>query len=593
VIEMTTVSTVVQELPVPDPEFRVEPQPELQLIVPSSLEVFCENDATDVQWTTPELPFESEPTRRVLDQIVSDSKRESERHPRSARSRVNYGVALLNAGHLDAATNQFEMARELDPQNISVLAHLARVRLLEQRVQEARELANQVRKLDSSNVLGALLVASAEIAEGRPVAATKALMDAARLAPENWVPEYLLGLVLIGQRQPRNAIAHLRSASRSQPRSAAVRHALGVAFGLQAEWGKAVRAFREALALAPRRRESVLALAHVLLRRDAADDAIGILSDWVAIAPYDREVQELLAHSYRVTNNYRAARRHLQVALQLMPDDEENAASRARVLNNIGVCTGYSGDHVEAADWYSRSIRAMPTMTAFRNLARAYRAVGKLESALAVLATALTQNPDDSDARLLSSVTSAEVGHADEAIEMLKKLIDDGNAVAQAYACLGWVLSDEKRDYDAALDILFRGYELFPFDTVIANNLAYVNLMVGNLGAAKAILLKVPASEIQESVYLTATEGLLRLCEGDVQDAATFYKAAEVLARHRGQTSLARAVRQKMHLEFARAYLRMQNRSSAEKHVKRGLAIHGRPSYHEDLLKLKTHLLQA
>ncbi len=97
-IETTTLSNVVQELPPTDPEFRVEPQAQLQLLVPSSLEVFSRNDQSEVQWSTTELPVASGESRRVLDQIVSASQRESERHPQSVRSRVNYGVALLNAG---------------------------------------------------------------------------------------------------------------------------------------------------------------------------------------------------------------------------------------------------------------------------------------------------------------------------------------------------------------------------------------------------------------------------------------------------------------------------------------------------------------
>ncbi len=453
--------------------------------------------------------------------------------------------------------------------------------MLAQKTDEARALGNEVRSLDSSNILGALLVASVDIIEDRSAAAADVLKSAARLDPENWVPEYLLGLVLIGQRQAREAIHHLRSANRNQPRSAAVHHALGVAFGLGGEWGKAIRAFREALVLAPGRRESVLALAHVLLRQDETEDAIGVLAERVSAWPQDREVQELLAHSYRETNDYRAAKRHLQVALQSIPEDEDYAISRARVLNNIGFCSGHLRQQEEAAEWYSRSIKAWPTMEAFRNLARVYRELGRLESALGVIANALAQNPDDAVAKLLGGVTAAQLGYLDEAISTLKGLTSGRGEVAQdAYASLGRILADEKRDYSAALEVSLRGHQRFPEDAVIVNNVAYVNLMLGNVDAARAVLHGVPEAGISQSIYLTATMGLLRLWQGDLEGAVNFYRAAERLA-------------QRMHLEFARAYLRVDDRRSAEEHIKRGFPIKGRQSYHDDLRELRLYLREA
>jgi tetratricopeptide (TPR) repeat protein len=407
------------------------------------------------------------------------------------------------------------------------------------------------------------------------------------------MPDYLLGIVLIGQGQVREAIRHFRAAARNQPRSAAVQHALGVAYGLQDDWRKAVRAFREALVLAPRRRESVLALAHVLLRREETDEAIGVLTDWLATTPGDREVQELLAHSYRIVGNYRAARRHLQGALQSMSPDEQHASDRARVLNNIGVCAARLGDHEEAADWYSRSIQAAPTSVAFVNLAKAYRELGNLDLARKVLGTPLAQNPNDPEAQLLRSVISGELGYADEAIETLQRLIMNGNAVAEAYTALGWILSDEKRDYREALRVLLEGEERFPSDSSIANNLAYVQLILGNVAEAKDVLSRVPQTEIERSVYLTATVGLLHLAEGDFQSAAVFYRAAEQLARQQGLRVLAKTVRQKMHLEFARAYMRLSDGHSAYEHAKLGLAIDARRSYHDDLLGLRGRLLTA
>ena len=592
-IETITPSMVVQELPVRDPEFRIDPETQGTLIVPSALEVYRVNDRAEVSWTASEAPLVSEQAERILREIVAASEREAHRHPRSARARVNYGVALLNAGLLGNAADQFEMACTFDPKNLSALAHLARVRLLDERPADALDLANQVKDLDPTNALGALLIASAAMAEGDINTATESLNDARRLSPNNWVPEYLLSLILISQREGRTAIRHLRSAARHQPRSAAIQHALGVAFGLEGEWHKASRAFREALSLAPRRRDSALALAHVMLRRGAMDDAISVLSDWDVALPHDREVQELLASAYSFLKNYRAAKRHLLIALHSIPSTQEHAMDRGRLLNNIGVCSAYLEDYEDAISWYSKSLQTDRTSVAFRNLAKAYREIDNLDGARKVLAVAIAENPGDSDAKLLSGVVAAESGRADDAIVTLTALIQGGDAVAAAYGSLGWVLSDEKRDYSAALVTLSEGYARFGDDSVIANNLAYVNLMLGNVDAAREVLAKVSESEGLGSIYLTATRGLLHLWEGDFNGAERLYRAAESLARQQGSSGLAKSVRQKMHLEFARAFLRIGDTRSAHEHVKDGLLIKGRRSYVADLKGLNVRLLRA
>jgi len=503
------------------------------------------------------------------------------------------GVALLNIGSICEAAEQLEQACELDPKNVSVLAHLARVRLLECRIEEARDLAAQVRAAEPTNPLGALLLASAAMLADDRAAAAEALQDAAKTAPGNWLPHYLLGVLLIAEGDGKLATRHLRAAAYIDSRSAAIQHALGGALGLQREWRKAVRSFREALTLAPQRRESVLALTRALLRQSNTDEAIAILSDWVARVPGDRESQELLAQCYRGVGNYRAARRHLHNALQALPVSSEFADDRARILNNLGVCAATLGEYTEATQWYTRSIQVVGNPIAIRNLAQAYRKLGDGEAALKVLAQALADDPADYDTRLLASIVAGELGYANEAVAMLHKLIRDGDAGADAYAALGWILSDETRDYSAALDILSEGRRRFPGDAVIANNLAYVNLMRGDIDAAESILSSVAAEGVHASVYLTATRGLLHLRRREFDRASTLYRAAEDLARQSGRSDLAKTARQKMHLEFARELLRANDVAAALAHVKKGLAVDGRRSYREDLHEIRRQLLQS
>ncbi len=591
-IEMTSPSKTVQVLPIPDPEFRVEPQAPSSFVMPSAIEVFRVNDKAEVQWSAPTQVSSSEEARETLDKIVATTLREAERHPTSVRAQINLGQSLLNAGMLPAAIERFLFAHELDPNNVSGLAHLARVRILEGRSIEALELAQKITRLEPANVLGPMLVASAAMMEGRPEPAVEALETAIRLTPRSWIPRYLLGLVLIGQRRNRESIAHFRAAVRNEPRSAAVHHALGVAFSLEGIWRKADSAFRQALALLPNRRESVLALAQVLLHRKAADGAVEVLSHWLTVVPNDREVQELLAHSYYLTENYRAARRHLQLALQAMPTTGEHSVDRVRLLNNAGVCAGRMGDYEEAAEWYSKSIQLFPNPAALVNLAKAYRELGKTELARSAL-LALSEDQRDPDAQLLNGVIACELGYVDESVTILERLISKHGDTPEPFASLGCILADEKRDLQEALRVLADGRAKFPADSAILNNLAYVNLMLGNVGAARQILEAIPAEETNESVFLTATLGLRHLLEGNWEKAEHLYSSAERLARKQGRRQLAKTVRQKMHLEFAREYARRGSSSDALKHAKMGLSVGAKRSYDADLREIQQHLLSV
>lgn len=593
-IEAATLSKVVQELSAPDPDFRLEPVTQVPFVVPQSIEVFRANGDAEINWAPPAAFAGAENAREVLERIVTSSQREVERHPSSARTRINLGVALMNAGRLDDAQREFERARQLDSTSGSALAHLSRIGLLKHQPVVAMALARALSDLEPSNLLGPLLVASAAVMQGIPSDAIVALTDAVRKSPKNsFVADYLLGVVLIGEKRIRESIRHLRAAARNNPRSAAVQHALGIAHSLQGNWKLAVRSFREALTLAPKRRETVLALGRVLRHRGDFDQAISVLSDWVAIDQRDREIQELLAGLHQASGNLRAAHRHLQAALHATASDLTQAQDRARLMNNIGVCVGTTGNHEEAVKWYLQSIDVHSTPTAVLNLARAYRSRGNLADARRIIESGRVAYPKDADVQLLSALVAGDLREYDEAITTFIDLVRSDRASPGAYAGLGWILSDGKKEYQRALDFLVDGHEQFPDSSAIANNLAYVFLMLGNAEGARGALASVPELEVAQSVFLTATRGLLHLVEGDLEIAATHYAAAEQLARQGGHRRLAKEVRQKMHLEFARAYLRLGQVIQAREHVRRGLAINGSENYSEDLKEVSAKLFHA
>ena len=163
---------------------------------------------------------------------------------------------------------------------------------------------------------------------------------------------------------------------------------------------------------------------------------------------------------------------------------------------------------------------------------------------------------------------------------------------AGVYSDLGWLLAEAKNDLKAARDILETGFTKFGQDLGVANNYAYVLLLTGDIERAKKVLETVPLSSAN-SVYLTATFGLLKICEGDLVEGRAYYQFAEKMAFQTGDEQLARIVRQKMHLELARAFLRASDNRNAWSEVNKGLQVRVANKvyrYAEDLEAIRNQL---
>ena len=97
--------------------------------------------------------------------------------------------------------------------------------------------------------------------------------------------------------------------------------------------------------------------------------------------------------------------------------------------------------------------------------------------------------------------------------------------------------------------------------------------------------------QLEESIALTATWGLLYLWEGNIVAGKQAYERAESMASESSQTNLAAIVRQKMYLELAKAYIRRNDMSEARVEASRGLLIkEGREGYERELASLSERL---
>jgi Flp pilus assembly protein TadD len=267
------------------------------------------------------------------------------------------------------------------------------------------------------------------------------------------------------------------------------------------------------------------------------------------------------------------------------------------LANNIGACFDSDGDREEAHRWFLRALELSSDFSPipYHNLATLYAREKQIGKALSVLNQCKARFPEDGDTSTLIGAGLFEQERFREAATELERLMQTRKARPLAYSYLGGILCDDLGDINGALRVLREGKELFPSDRAIANNLAYVLLMRGDVRVARRVLESIskggPSTQPENEVALAATWGLLRLLEGNIKEGEKLYYRAEELAAQLGNKDLVLKVRQKMDLELARAHARLGDYQAASKRVQQGLLIlQGRKSYRRDLQDLERSL---
>jgi tetratricopeptide (TPR) repeat protein len=568
--------------------FRLNTPADNPFVPSSSLSVAKNDGGIDVVWMEDELPTQTS-ADAILSEFISKANEDVERRPLSVYAHVNLALALSNVGRYEEALSSFELAQTLDPGNHTALLGIARIYALQQRFDDAERSYRLVRKT-KPNDYGALLGLAFILARQARFAEAIELSRQAIETHNDAFSHSSLALILVLVGKPREGISHLKTALRLDPTAANFHHMLGIAYAFNRDYRRAARSFQIALNLAPALGETVRAFCRVLLERGETTTVIELMTDYLERKPGDCQARELLADAYTTSGNYKAAFSQLTKCLQtILSDEAHSTRDVVRLMNNIAVCLTQLRDFDSAKTWFGRAIKLHPIdRVLYHNLAGVHFQVGEYELAQNVLGSVLKLFPNDQDTILLLALSLEEDDHEDEAIEYLRTIVRRPDAVAEAFAYLGCILAVSIGNLNEARDVLTEGVRRFPSNLAIINNLAYVHLLRGEVSEARSVLALLPNSAEIEDVFLTATRGMLLLWEGSMQEGEDLYRTAEKIARSHGDRGLANRVRQKMHLEIARAYIREKDFTSALSRIRQGLLVQrGNKFYRRNLENLQ------
>lgn len=520
--------------------------------------------------------LETIPTvEQTLERIATNARRQVCNYPESPKTHLNLAKALLNLGHVEEAIAELKSALTYSPLDYMAAATLAVTYFNVGNLEGAASLYDKLSKDFPRLAFPFLGMASISLREENFVAAASNL-EAALKRESSAAASQILALVLIRMDKAHRAISVLRAALQKNVRSPDLHQTLAVTFRVAGDFHRAERSFKAALSLDPTHDSAAKGLATLFVEQHRYADAVDVLEKRVHEGPGRSDFQELLGRALVELKEYKQARSVLSAAYEELIGHPGKRDTLARLSNNIAYCLIMEDRVQDARSYFLRSIEFDHGASAipFENLCRAHVSSRDFLAALDVADQAKSVGLSSIGLDMLCDISLVALGRHDEAISLLQQVTMRHNAPVEAYADLGWLLGDWKGDYDAALHVLRRGFEVDPKNTYLLNNLAYVHLMRGEIDAAASILAFITGDiSVEEEVRLRATRGLLSLRQGDSENGEASYRSAEQLAAQIGNKSLMFAVRQKKYLEMAKMRLASGDIPGAKKAIELGLSV--------------------
>jgi tetratricopeptide (TPR) repeat protein len=162
--------------------------------------------------------------------------------------------------------------------------------------------------------------------QGRSQEATALLKEAVRDYPESGTLWLVLGRVYLEQSDLPQAEKALRTALRLDPQLVEANFSLGVALLSAGQTAEAARYFRKTVELRPAYVQAHCHLGHCLAQQGKRTEAIEVFRTALRYKPYfafaHTNLGELLAQEGKVSD----ARKHLELAVSLDPDDKQAQA---------------------------------------------------------------------------------------------------------------------------------------------------------------------------------------------------------------------------------------------------------------------------
>lgn len=205
----------------------------------------------------------------------------------------NLGVALAQGGDFEGGLKQFQEAQRLRPGYSEPLLNEAGVHTQRGDWEKALAIYEQVRAAEPFLADVHKRLGEVYHHRGEELRAVESFQEALRLEPQDAEARSNLAVVLAGLGKFPEARKELEQVIGGHPKHAAAHNNLGLVLQAMGEMEAAGASFRRALELKPGLAEAALNLARWLLRQDKAEEARGVLDDYLKRHPEHPAVRAL------------------------------------------------------------------------------------------------------------------------------------------------------------------------------------------------------------------------------------------------------------------------------------------------------------
>jgi len=257
-----------------------------------------------------------------------------------------------------------------------------------------------------------------------------------------------LGILLLEEKQPVEAARHFSDVVAARPADARAHLLLADAWAQAGEQAKAIEGYRKVIALDPRSRDACYSLARALIEQRNFAEAETLLTRAIELVPADVGVRLEMARLWELTGREEQALRFYSEVAQKQPG---NAAARRR----LGELLLARKQFAAAAAEFEAAAQSQPSPSDDWNLAQAYAAAKRADSALPLLRKLAAADPRNYDVRLLLGemlTAQRDFATAREQLQVAVQLRPD---IPDAWVDLANVLYLQQ-DYPATLVALNR-----------------------------------------------------------------------------------------------------------------------------------------
>ena len=516
-----------------------------------------------------EVLYSPQALDQFLPDLVKTTSDQLSKLPNNPYMLNNLGLALLTQRKWREARRQFEKATEIKRDFYSAKMNLARILLNSGMYNDALAMYKELEKEHVSDTKILMNIAHIYFVQQKLKETEKLLNTIISLDKNNAVAYNNRAVVHIIKDRFDKAIADLRKAISINTYYATAQNNLGVCYAIKRIRKKATRHFLAALSINSNYGDAVQNLALFFHRLGEYKKTITLLESYLERNQFDISVRELLAKSYLIINNYSSCYQHLNFALKLAKEKYKYQPHYdfSRFYNNFGVIYHHRREFLKAREYYLRAKRTyeQPPTTLYQNIINLYFDMGKTDLAKNELEEAFERFPNSSGILFLYSKYYAELGKMEEAIDLLKKIIEKQPVLVGPYALLSFIYSEVLLDYDLAIRIVEQGLRYNKTNRALLNNLVYNYLMKNDARKARIVLDSV--KDVREDLFLTATRGLLLLKEGNIQEGTSLYNRAALFAQN--NAVLREQIKQKKNLELARFYYIRGAKRDSNKYIRK------------------------